>query len=50
MSKQSLIGGDCHSGPFDLVAGGRSTELPDRFAELGNGLSRDGLAEAGEAT
>src|SRR6478735_5827881 len=50
VSEQSLIGGDAHLGALDLTAGGLTLQLPGELADLRDGLSRNGLAEAGQPT
>ena len=49
MSEQALVGSDAHRRIRHLAALGLTPELPGDLAHLGDGLGRDGLAEAGQA-
>src|SRR5215207_11769369 len=48
VAEQALVGGDADGGALDLAAGGLALELPGQLADLGDGLRRDRLAEAGQ--
>src|SRR5579872_1367522 len=48
VAEESLVGGDADTSAFHLATVGLPAQLPDELADLGDGLGRDGLAEAGE--
>ena len=49
VTEKAEVCGDSGLGAFDLTASGLTSELPGQFADLSQGLSRDGFAETREA-
>src|SRR5215207_9645285 len=48
VAEQALVGGDADGGALDLAARRLALQLPGQLADLRDGLSWDGLPEAGE--
>ena len=50
MTEEALVRRDPDACTFDLAASGLTTELPGELTHLGDGLSGNGFAEAGQST
>src|SRR5437879_11803948 len=48
MAEQPLVDRHAHLGALDLTAVRLAPQLPGELADLGDGLGRDGLTEAGQ--